>query len=415
MRARLGLTRAERGRCMPPLSLLLLLLLHGRSQAASALARVPPSPAPAPGPAGAQFGLGPAYTAIKLLGRGGTGQTWLCREAASDRLFAVKLQQRPIPRGTVRLTYNEITVSGLGGLRAQQQARLPAAGCAACVGVRLLPPPALNPARCSHLSPAIPTHRRLNGAQIQASTCVSSVHHSHIHEVVLTPSHLALVLQNEAGGSAAEFVAQQARPRRAALRRAALAGGPRAGRLGGRAHAGSRGGLFCAWLSALLIRRSVEPSLHLPHNTRLPFFPPGPRRSHASRASTWWSARQAQRLSPSAAAAGPGWFCRCCSPAAARLCIDRRRRRLACHRPAPLPPGLPPACRTTRASCFGSWWRGCSTCTPTTWPTGARASFVCTAALHRVACCAAGGAPAAPYEPAIRHPPTARSPCITDL
>ena len=45
--------------------------------------------------------------------------------------------------------------------------------------------------------------------QIQAATCCSSVHMSHIREVLLSPSHLALVLDFERGGSAAEFVAQQ--------------------------------------------------------------------------------------------------------------------------------------------------------------------------------------------------------------
>lgn len=48
--------------------------------------------------------------------------------------------------------------------------------------------------------------------QIQASTCVASVHHSHVKEVMLTPTHLAMVLDYEAGGSAAEFVAHQVRP-----------------------------------------------------------------------------------------------------------------------------------------------------------------------------------------------------------
>lgn len=45
--------------------------------------------------------------------------------------------------------------------------------------------------------------------QIQASTCVSSVHSTHIREALLTPTHLALVLDYEAGGSVAEFVAKQ--------------------------------------------------------------------------------------------------------------------------------------------------------------------------------------------------------------
>ncbi len=40
-----------------------------------------------------RFGLGDAYEPLKLLGRGGTGQTWLCREAASGKLYALKLQE----------------------------------------------------------------------------------------------------------------------------------------------------------------------------------------------------------------------------------------------------------------------------------------------------------------------------------
>ena len=65
---------------------------------------------PMPCHAGGQFGLDAAYTPIRLLGRGGTGQTWLCSEVATGRQYALKLQQRPIPRNTVRLTYNEVTV-----------------------------------------------------------------------------------------------------------------------------------------------------------------------------------------------------------------------------------------------------------------------------------------------------------------
>lgn len=104
-------------------------------------------------PALGHFGLGSAYEPIKLLGRGGTGQTWLCRESDSGMLYALKMQSRPIPKNTVRLAYNEVTIT--------------------------------------------------------ASTAVASVHATHIREAILTPSHLVLVLDFEAGGSAAEFVAQQ--------------------------------------------------------------------------------------------------------------------------------------------------------------------------------------------------------------
>lgn len=35
--------------------------------------------------AGGQFGLDALYTPVKLLGRGGTGATWLCQEVATGK------------------------------------------------------------------------------------------------------------------------------------------------------------------------------------------------------------------------------------------------------------------------------------------------------------------------------------------
>lgn len=58
---------------------------------------------------GRTFGLDPAYQALKLLGKGGTGQVWLCRERATEELVAVKLEQRPIPADSVDMTLTEIT------------------------------------------------------------------------------------------------------------------------------------------------------------------------------------------------------------------------------------------------------------------------------------------------------------------
>lgn len=100
-----------------------------------------------------RFGLESGYEAIKLLGRGGTGQTWLCVERRSGRKVALKLQQRPLPKHTLDLTYNEIV--------------------------------------------------------IQAEVGWGSPHMCTLREVVLTPSHLALVLDYESGGSLAEYVAAQ--------------------------------------------------------------------------------------------------------------------------------------------------------------------------------------------------------------
>lgn len=61
-----------------------------------------------------RFGLDPAYAALKLLGKGGTGQTWLCRNRVTEELVACKLEQRPIPADSVDMTLTEITVSSAG-------------------------------------------------------------------------------------------------------------------------------------------------------------------------------------------------------------------------------------------------------------------------------------------------------------
>lgn len=105
--------------------------------------------------AAAGFGLEAAYEPIRLLGRGGSGQVWLARERATGRLRALKLHQRPTPRASVRLAFNEVEVG--------------------------------------------------------AGVCTSSVFLVHPVEAVLTPSHLALVLEYAPGGSLAEFVARQVR------------------------------------------------------------------------------------------------------------------------------------------------------------------------------------------------------------
>lgn len=100
-----------------------------------------------------RFGLESGYEAVRLLGRGGTGQTWLCRRRGTGEEVALKLQQRPLPKHTLDLTYNEVV--------------------------------------------------------IQAEVGWGSPHMCTLQEVMLTPSHLAMVLDYEAGGSCAEYVAAQ--------------------------------------------------------------------------------------------------------------------------------------------------------------------------------------------------------------
>lgn len=100
-----------------------------------------------------KFGLNGSFQAVKMVGRGGTGQTWLCKDlAAGGDLVALKLQERPIPSDTVTMTFNEIMVQSTEG---------------------------------------------------------DGVFLTRIRDVLLSPTHLALSLEYEAGGNLAEYVARR--------------------------------------------------------------------------------------------------------------------------------------------------------------------------------------------------------------
>lgn len=62
---------------------------------ASGSSKVPPGPP--------DFGLSPVYDVIKLLGQGGEGETWLCKEVATGQKFACKLIKRPIPKPALQV------------------------------------------------------------------------------------------------------------------------------------------------------------------------------------------------------------------------------------------------------------------------------------------------------------------------
>ena len=48
---------------------------------------------------------------MKLLGEGGSGQTWLCRNNTSSKLVAIKFIKRPIPKIVLPMLMYEIKVS----------------------------------------------------------------------------------------------------------------------------------------------------------------------------------------------------------------------------------------------------------------------------------------------------------------
>ncbi|KAI8468136.1 MAG: kinase-like domain-containing protein [Monoraphidium minutum] len=71
---------------------------HGASAGAGSKNKVP------------DFGLAEFWEVIKLLGTGGEGETWLCREKATDREVAIKLVRRPIPKSITQIIQREIRI-----------------------------------------------------------------------------------------------------------------------------------------------------------------------------------------------------------------------------------------------------------------------------------------------------------------
>lgn len=68
-----------------------------------------PSKAP-PKPAVPDFGLSSTHEVIKILGRGGEGETWLCKDKVSGEEVAIKLIKRPIPKVAIAVIKREIKI-----------------------------------------------------------------------------------------------------------------------------------------------------------------------------------------------------------------------------------------------------------------------------------------------------------------
>ncbi|GFR50263.1 hypothetical protein Agub_g12450, partial [Astrephomene gubernaculifera] len=56
------------------------------------------------------FGLSETHEVIKLLGRGGEGETWLCRDKETNAQVAIKLIKRPIPKPAIQVIKREIKI-----------------------------------------------------------------------------------------------------------------------------------------------------------------------------------------------------------------------------------------------------------------------------------------------------------------
>lgn len=61
-------------------------------------------------PAVPQFGLGSQFEVIKLLGTGGEGETWLCKDKETNKEVAIKLVRRPIPKPITQIIQREIKI-----------------------------------------------------------------------------------------------------------------------------------------------------------------------------------------------------------------------------------------------------------------------------------------------------------------
>ncbi len=76
--------------------------VHNKSQHAKQAAKRPNAPP--------DFGLGATHEVIKLLGRGGEGETWLFKDKSNGALCAIKLIKRPIPKPAIAVIKREIKI-----------------------------------------------------------------------------------------------------------------------------------------------------------------------------------------------------------------------------------------------------------------------------------------------------------------
>lgn len=70
----------------------------------------PASASSAKKPTSPDFGLSATHEVLKLLGRGGEGETWLCKEKESGSEVAIKLIRRPIPKPAIAVIKREIKI-----------------------------------------------------------------------------------------------------------------------------------------------------------------------------------------------------------------------------------------------------------------------------------------------------------------
>jgi len=100
-----------------------------------------------------RFGLQDFFEPLKLAGRGGSGETWVSKDKTTKKIVAIKLQQRPVSSVLATMAYNEIVFQGTLS------------------------------EGCTFLTP--------------------------IYEAILTPTHVAQIMEYENGGDFANYVAER--------------------------------------------------------------------------------------------------------------------------------------------------------------------------------------------------------------
>lgn len=56
------------------------------------------------------FGLSKHFETLRLLGEGGSGETWLMKDKETNELVAMKMLRRPIPKALHKMLLQEVTI-----------------------------------------------------------------------------------------------------------------------------------------------------------------------------------------------------------------------------------------------------------------------------------------------------------------
>jgi serine/threonine-protein kinase SRK2 len=122
---------------------------------------------------------------LKMLGEGGSGETWLCKDIKSGDEFAIKFIVRPIPKVVLPMIFHEVKVRQ---------------NCSVCVS--WVPAPMQSSG--AHMA-ALFLHFMLT-LQIQAALGAGHVNLVQARELFLSKTHLGLAMEFVSGGNLTAYV-----------------------------------------------------------------------------------------------------------------------------------------------------------------------------------------------------------------